>query len=66
VSIKNKIEKQVSRAADDVNAELAANVTSPAAEAHDAELARALARVERGELVAARRTKNGALLETHP
>ena len=63
MSVKGKIDSAIKRAAEDMAAEQPQ--AQPEVGGEDAVLERALARVERGELVAARRTKNGTLLETH-
>ena len=63
MSVKEKIEKTMKRAADDIAAEQP-TVALANLPVEDEALARALERVARGELKAARRTRNGTLVET--
>lgn len=62
MSTKKIIEKNLERAAEDMAAQEPPPVVQ--AEDGDTELARALRRVEKGDLKEARRTRNGALVET--
>jgi len=62
MSIKENVAKNLKRAAEDLAAAQPAPADLPV---EDEKLVIAQAKVARGELKAARRTSNGALVETH-
>lgn len=66
MSVKDKLDKAISRARTDVADDRAAlDAQLAKVRENDPELAVAMERVHRGELRVAKRTNNGALRETH-